>query len=162
MDGRPPPAAASSHAARNSHVEKGDATAGTHDATEFLEEAREVDEVPQREATGGAIDAGITDRKVQDVGLATWSTGSIRGEHAETEVHRQRPNSGSGEIGAQVAGSAGEIEHQTSGREAQEANGLAPPPHVQTERHDAVDHVVPRRNGIEHLPNGGDLGLAFG
>ena len=47
-------------------------------------------------------------------------------------------------------------------RQAELADGPPPPAHVEAERHDPVDQVVARRDGVEHLAHRGPLLVALG
>ena len=83
-------------------------------------------------------------------------------QHAEAEVDRDRAVPGAGEVDAQVAGAAGQVEHAAAGGRAERAHGPAPPAHVEAERHDPVDEVVARGDGVEHVAHGGALLVALG
>ena len=69
---------------------------------------------------------------------------------------------GTCEVDAQVAGAARQVEDTAAGRQFERAHGPPAPPHVEAERHDAVDEVVPRRDGVEHVAHGADLVVALG
>ena len=146
----------------DAHVEQRNAPAGTNDAAEFVEERGQVDQVAQCESAGDTVDAGIGERHPQNVGLGAWSAAAVCGQHAKAEVDRQWLVAGFGEVDAQIARAAGEVEHAASGRERQQAHCLAAPANVEPKRHDAVDHVVAAGNGVEHLANGNDLVVALG
>ena len=48
-----------------------------------------------------------------------------------------------------------------AGGQAERAHGPAPPAHVEAERHDPVDEVVARGDGVEHVAHGGALLVAL-
>ena len=78
----------------------------------------EVDEVAQREAARHAVDRAVGHRQAQDVGLHTGRAAAVGAQHAEAEVDRDRPVPGAGEVDAQVAGAAGQVEHAAAGAAA--------------------------------------------
>ena len=47
------------------------------------------------------------------------------------------------------------------GAQLEGAHRSPPPAHVEAERHDAIDQVVPRRDGVEHVADGADLVVAL-
>ena len=57
---------------------------------------------------------------------------------------------GSGEVDAQVAGAAGEVEDPAAARQRQLLDGAASPAAVEPERHHPVDEVVAGGDGVEH------------
>ena len=87
---------------------------------------------------------------------------AIGGEHAVAEVERERAVAGALQVDAQVAGAGGEVDHRAALGQGEHAHRLAPPAHVEPERHDPVDEVVAGSDRVEHLADGGDLLLALG
>ncbi len=145
---------------RNSDVEQSDSPTGANDPSELAEKDRKVDEIAQGEPARRAIDRSIGERKSKDIGLRPRRTRTIGGQHAETEVERQGLETGPTEIDAEVTGSARQIDDPTSARQSEFGHRLLAPTNVETERHDAVDHVVARGDGIEHAAYRRDLLVA--
>ena len=66
------------------------------------------------------------------------------------------------QLAAQVARPAGQVEHRGSPQQGERPHGPPPPADVHAERHDAVDQVVARGDGIEHVLHRPDLVVALG
>ena len=77
----------------------------------------EVDEVAQGEPARDAVDGAVGHRQAQDVGLHPRRAAAVGAQHAEAEVDRDRAVAGAGEVDAEVAGAAGQVEHAAAGRQ---------------------------------------------
>ena len=121
----------------------------------------EVDEVAQGESARDAVDRGVRDGQAEDVGLDPRRAAVVGAQHPQAEVDRDGTVAGPGEVDAQVARAAGQVEHPAARRQAELPNGAPSPAHVEAERHDPVDQVVARRDGVEHLAHGGPLLVAL-
>ncbi len=75
-----------------------------------------VGEVAQGEPARHAVGRGVGDRQSQDVGLDARRPAVVGLQHPEAEVDRHRAMAGGGEIDAQIAGAAGQIEHEAVAR----------------------------------------------
>ncbi len=84
------------------------------------------------------------------------------GQHPGREVHAEGLVTGQTQIPAQIAGTAGRVEHPPTGRQLERAHRGVPPAPVESEGHDPVDQVVAGGDGVEHGPHGADLGRPFG
>ena len=103
-------------------VEQGDASAGADDAGQLGEERWQVDEVAQGETAGHPVDRV---RRRPGGGGCRPGPGRaavVGAQHPEAEIDRGRPVPGGGEVDAQVAGAAGEIEHDAARRAAPRAS----------------------------------------
>ena len=123
----------------------------------------EVDEVAQGEPARDAVDRRR--RAPAGAGRRPATSGAVgagRGEHAERQVDADRPQPGGGQLAAEVAGAAGQVEHGGAAGQAEVAHRAPPPADVHAERHDPVHEVVAGRDGVEHRPHGPHLLLALG
>ena len=101
--------------------------------------------------------------QAQDVGLHTRRAGPVGGEHPEATG---RPRSADGRpCAGRCTGRPCPTRDRAPSSPAgklERAHRPPPPPHVEPERHDAIDEVVPRRDGVEHLADRLLLLLALG
>ena len=147
------------------HVEQGDPAARAQDPGQLGEErpasstklrrAKPLT-APSTDAVGERAGAG---RRPGPAGASVRAWASIPAD-------RSTPTAvvaGRGQVAAQVAGPAGQVEDPVR-RAAGPARATAvrPPAPVQPEGHDPVDQVVAGGDGVEHGPHGADLVVPLG
>ena len=154
--------AADQPVARHADVEQSDAPAAAHDPAELVEER-----AAARRGCAGRNRTSPRRRSASGSGRRRMSA-CARGAPLRSAASMPKLRSNDSgrwparvEVDAQVAGAAGEVDHRAARRQGEQLHGLAPPAHVEAERHDPVDEVVPRGDGVEHLPNGCDLVVAL-
>ena len=148
--------------AGHADVEQGDAPAGADHAGELGEERRQVDEVAQGEPARHAVDAAVGDREAQDVGLDPRRSAAVGAQHPEAEVDRDRlrwPAAARSTHRSPVP--LARSSTLLPAGNASAVDCVAPPAHVEAERHHPVDEVVARGDGVEHLAHGPDLLVAL-
>ena len=125
--------------------------------------AVELDEVAQGEAARDAVDrarrapAGAGCRPAPGVRRC-----GRRPACRTTGRRRSARQAVGGQLAAEVAGAAGQVEHDRPRARAAAAHRPPPPADVHAERHDPVDEVVARRDGVEHRPDRLHLVVALG
>jgi hypothetical protein len=143
-------------------VDQRHAAARPDDPRQLGEHDPEVDEVPEGEATGHAVDSAVRQRKPLGIALHDGRRCAPGGQHPEGEVDPDREVPGVRQVVAEVARPTGDVEDGGAGREGQGADCLPPPAHVQAEGHDPIDQVVAGRDAVEHRPHRPRLVLALG
>ena len=96
---------------RRRGIEKGDAAARAHGATDFVEKCRKVSEISEGESTGNAVDRSRRNGEVKRVALHQRGLGSGMAEHAERQVHTDRNKPLRFEVSTKVAGPGRQIEN---------------------------------------------------
>ena len=122
-------------------------------------------EVAQRKAGHHRVGPGR--RKGQPSGVGLHPVGpnaaaSRTGQHLSGKVNAHHPGSGPGGQGAQVAGSAAQVNDPVAGANPGRPHRAPPPALVQPQRDQAVQHVVARRNTVEHGAHDGRLVRSVG
>ena len=96
------------------------------------------------------------------VGLDAGEAPRRGGQHAEAEVDADRDQSALGELGGQVAGAAGQVDHHATRGQPERRDRPPTPPDVHPEGHDPVHQVVAGGDHVEHRPHRAGLVVAGG
>ena len=91
--------------------EQRNAPSGPHDPRQFGEERFEFDEVAQREPTRHAVDDAVGYGKAEGIALHERRVGACGREHPPREIDTDGSQAALGELAAEVAGAAREVEY---------------------------------------------------
>ena len=135
---------------RRVHLKHGQAPTGPQDAGRLAQGRGQVGEVAQGVTTEEAVEGTVDEGQPAPVRLHQGRGGPVGVEHAGAQVGPDDAVAVAQRQAREVAGAAGQVEHQRSFRQCQRGHRAASPRLVEPERHQSVDEVVARRNGVEH------------
>ena len=92
--------------------------------------------------------------------MSAWTSGApvvLAGEHPAAQVRSNHPIAATYRNAGEVPGAAREIKDERAGPKTEGRNGGPAPGLVESERHEPIDQVVARRDGVEHRAHPGRL-----
>ena len=145
---------------RFSYFQQRYTSGGSDHPGQFREERSELFEVTEGEPAGDAIYEPVGDWEAEGITLNKRDLGLRSGQHAEREIHADRPQPRAGQPLAEITGTARQVKDGCAVGQVEVSDGAFAPPDIHSKRHHAIDEVVAGGDCIEHRTHRGDLLIA--